>query len=118
MFLICKHTKLKILVSTFALQQIKFINAVRAQEHVADKHIIEGTCKTQWYTLCMLAILLLGSIGFFIFNGRNLKSFKGHLFSNAVKVLLFIFDVQFYVPLNYIEQLVVYNYSKHEIPKP
>ena len=34
---------------------------------------------------------------FGIFNDRKLKLFTGHLFSNAVKIMLFISDAQYYI---------------------
>ena len=40
------------------------MRAVGEHEHVKDKHTIE--CKIQWCTICMLAISLLGIIGFVI----------------------------------------------------
>ena len=36
---------------------------------------------------------------FIILNIRKLKLFRGHLFSNAVKVMLFMPDAQYYVPV-------------------
>ena len=47
----------------------------------------------------MLVISLLGIIEFVIFNSQNLRLFKGHLFYSAVKVMVFLSDVQYYVPL-------------------
>ena len=34
-----------------------------------------------------------------IMKSRKLKLCRGHLFSNAVKVMLFISDAQYYVPI-------------------
>ena len=45
----------------------------------------------------MLSVLILGKVIFIILNTRKLKLFRGHLFSNAVKIMLFISDVQYYV---------------------
>ena len=36
---------------------------------------------------------------FIVINVRKLKLFRGHLFSNAVKVMLFISDGQYYIPV-------------------
>ena len=36
---------------------------------------------------------------FIILNARKLKLFRGHLFSSAVKIMLFISDAQYYVPV-------------------
>ena len=35
----------------------------------------------------------------FIFNARKLKLFRGHLFFNVVKVMIFTSDAQYYVSL-------------------
>ena len=47
----------------------------------------------------MLSLSVLGIIIFIILNARKLKLFKGHLFSNAVKIMLFIPGAQYYVPV-------------------
>ena len=47
----------------------------------------------------MLIIMLLGIVIFIILNIRKLKLFRGHLFSSAVKIILFITDAQSYVPV-------------------
>ena len=47
----------------------------------------------------MLTILILGKVIFIILNTRKLKLFRGHLFSNTVKIMLFISDTQYYVPV-------------------
>ena len=51
----------------------------------------------QWYTAATLGLVILGIIIFIIVNARKLKLFSEHLFSNAVKVMLFISDVRYYV---------------------
>ena len=45
MFVICRHTKLKSLVTSLALQQIGETDAVAKQEHVSIMHDIECTLK-------------------------------------------------------------------------
>ena len=49
----------------------------------------------QWYTICMLIISILGAVIFIIPNARKFKMFRGHLFSNAVKMMPFISDTQY-----------------------
>ena len=83
MYIICRHTKLKFLITSLALKQIK--EADTKQEHVSIMHDIECTCKTQWYTIVMLGLAVLGIIIFIAINARKLKLFRGHLFSKAVK---------------------------------
>ena len=46
----------------------------------------------------MLIISLLGIVVFLILNVRKLK-LRGHLLSNVVKIMLFISDAQYYVPV-------------------
>ena len=53
----------------------------------------------QWYTKATLDLVILGIIMFIILNTRKFKLFRGHLFSNAVKVMLFMSDTQYYVPV-------------------
>ena len=69
------------------------------QEHVSTVHDIECTGKIQWYTICMLSISISGIVIFIILNGRKLKLFRGHPFSNTVKTILFISDAQYYIPV-------------------
>ena len=47
----------------------------------------------------MLSLSILGIIIISILNARKLKLFRGHLFSNVVKIILFILDAQYYVPV-------------------
>ena len=47
----------------------------------------------------MLIISILGIAIFIIINARKLKLFRGHLFSNTVKIMLFISDAQNYTPI-------------------
>ena len=47
----------------------------------------------------MLSLSILGIVIFILLNARILKLFRGHLFSNRVKIMLFISDAQYYVPV-------------------
>ena len=51
------------------------------------------------YTTCTLTILLLGNISFILIKSTKIKLFKENLFSNTGKVMLWISDVQYFVPL-------------------
>ena len=57
------------------------------------------TCEIQWYTIAMLQLILFNIIFIVTTKVRKLKLFRGHLFSNVVKVMLFISDVHSYVPV-------------------
>ena len=92
-YILCKHMKLK---TSLALQQIKEIGAVTKQEDIMLN--IECTCKIQWCTILVLSVSIFGLVIFVILKSRNLKLCLGYLFSNAVKIMLFISDAQYYVP--------------------
>ena len=47
----------------------------------------------------MLSLFILGMVIFIILKLKNLKLFRGYLFSNTVKIMLFISDVEYYVPI-------------------
>ena len=97
MYIQCKHMKLKTLVTSLALQQIKEIGMVADQEGVTLAQDIYCTCKIQWYTIFVLCLSILGLVLFVSLKSRNLKLFRGHLFSNTVKIVLFISDAQYNV---------------------
>ena len=99
MFILCKHMKLKSLVTSLALHQIIEAGMVAKQEHVSIAKDIECTYKIQRYTILMLSLSILGIVIFIISKLRNLKLFTAHLFSSTVKERLFIFDAQYYVPI-------------------
>ena len=84
MNIISKHAKLRSLVTSLALL-------------VLIMQDIECTCETQWYMIVTLGLVILGIMIFIVINARKLKLFRGHLFSNAVKVMLFISDAQYYI---------------------
>ena len=47
-----------------------------------------------------LGLVILGIMVFIVINARKLKLFRGQVFSNAVKVMLFISDAQYYILVN------------------
>ena len=47
----------------------------------------------------MLCISILGLILFVIIQLRKLELLRGHLFSNAVKIMLFASDTKYYLPI-------------------
>ena len=92
-YLLFKHKKLRMLVASLALQQVRDVGTVRAQEEVTHE------CKIQIYIILALTSTILGLAFFAVLHSRKLKLCRGHLFSNVVKIMLFISDVQYYVPI-------------------
>ena len=73
MCIICRNAKLKCLVTSLALQQIR--GADMKQEHVSLRHDIGCTCKTQGYTIVSLFLIALGIMIFIVINaGGEIKT--------------------------------------------
>ena len=94
-YLPCKHRKLKTLVTSLALHQIKEVGTVTQQEDITTA----CTCKIQFYIILTLSVSVFSLVIFAVLHCRKLKLCRGHLFSNAVKIMLFISDIQYYVPI-------------------
>ena len=60
---------------------------------------IDNNCKctVQLYIILTLSIVIIGLIVFAILLLRRIKLCRGQLFSNVVKIMLFISDIQYYV---------------------
>ena len=93
-YILCKHNKLRTLVTSLALQQVKEVKAeaVREEDYKCN-------CASQFYVILALSIVIIGLVIFTILKVRRIKLCRGQLFSNIVKIMLFISDVQYYVPV-------------------
>ena len=89
-YLLCKHQKLRMLMASLVLHQIKEVGAVTQKE-------INTECKTLTYI--SLALTILGLVMVAILHYRKSKLCRGHMFCNAVKIMIFISAVQYYVPI-------------------
>ena len=56
-------------------------------------------CTSQFYIILALSIAIIGLVMFMILQVRRRKLCRGQLFSNVVKIMLFISDVQYFVPV-------------------
>ena len=93
-YAICKHNKFKALVTSLALQQVKEVKA-EGTEDVDYK----WECTAQFYIILTLSIAMIGLIIFAILQLRRIKLCGGQLFLNIVKIMLFISDIQYSVPV-------------------
>ena len=91
-YMIYGQSKLKALVTNIAMQRIKAVEA-------ADMSDMLSTCKTQWYIMDKLTIIILGMLYLVTNKLRKSSFFKGCLFSNNTKILLFISNTHSYVPI-------------------
>ena len=79
------------LIASLVLHQTKEVGAKVTQKEVNSE------CKTLAYIGIILTILALVMVT--ILHYRKTKLCKGHRFSNAVKIMLFISDIQMYIPI-------------------
>ena len=56
-------------------------------------------CTPQFYITLALSIIIIGLVIFTILQVRRIILCRGQLFSNIVKFMLFISNVQYYVPI-------------------
>ena len=89
-YLLCKHKKLRMLMASLVLHQVKEVGTVTQKE-------INTECKTLTYI--SLALTILGQVMVGILHYRKSKLCRGHMFSNAVKIMVLISDIQYYVPI-------------------
>ena len=90
-YTLCKHSKLRALVVSLALQQVKEVNAEVRDENYKCK------CTSQFYVILALSIVIIGLVIFAILQVRRIRLCRGQLFLNVVKIMLFVSDVQYYV---------------------
>ena len=91
-YIVTGDSKLKMLVANMALKCIKTVEAAALNPH----HVI---CKNGLVRILMiinLAILILMAFA----KLEKSKIFKGRLFSNMIKIKLFVADNQCYIPLH------------------
>ena len=90
-YLFCKHKYIRTLVASLILHKIKEVEANSSSEETNSE------CKTLAYIGIILTVLSLIIVTFMHY--RKSRLCKGYKFSNAVKIMLFISDVQSYVPI-------------------
>ena len=91
-YMLSGQSKLKTLVANIALQCVKAIEVADPKNQVANCEF--GIVKfLMLLNLVIVTLMALAKI-------RKSRIFKGHLFSNMVKIKLFTADTQSYVPLD------------------
>ena len=88
-YLLCKHKKLKVLIASLVLHHIKEVGTEMQQTN--------SECRTLAYTGIILTVLSLILVTFLHY--RKSKFCEGHRFSNAVNIMIFISDVENYIPV-------------------
>ena len=90
MYMLCGQSKLKTIVANLALQCIKTVEAAMIKEtNSGSLELIQ--------LLIILNLVLTASL--VLVKLKKCKVFQGHLFTNMVKIKLFLANTQSYVPL-------------------
>ena len=90
-YLFCKHKHIRTCVASLILHKIKEVEASSISKE------INSECKTLAYAGIILTVLSLIIVTFLHYKKSSLC--KGYKFLNAVQIMLFISDVQNYVPI-------------------
>ena len=89
-YLLCKHKKIRILMGSLVLHQVKEVGTVTENEINTECEIL---------TYISLALTILGLVMVAFLHYRKSKLCRGCMFSNAEKIMIFISDIQYYVPI-------------------
>ena len=90
--LVCRHTKLKALVTGITFQPIRQTEVLIAKENIIQH------CTAQWYTIAVLTFMVIGLIIYIFMIMQRCTIFKRKLYSNTVTAMLFS-DVKQYIPV-------------------
>ena len=88
-YLLCKHKKIRTLIASLVLHQVKEVGTISKETN--------SEYTTPAYIGIILTIISLIIVTFLHY--RKSRFCKGHKFSNVVKIIIFISDVQNYVPI-------------------
>ena len=82
--LVCKHTKLKALLTGIAFQPVK------QREAIFDDDQLPKHCTAQWYTIAALTLMIVLLTIYICLTTQKCTIFKKRLYSNTVShVILF-----------------------------
>ena len=90
-YLFCKHKHIRTIVASLLLYKAKEVEARTPMK------IDDSECGTLTYI--GIALTLLSMVIVILLHYRKSKFCRGHRFSNIVEIVLFISDVQHYIPI-------------------
>ena len=90
--LVCRHEKLKALLTGIAFQPVKQAESVAP--HQTKEH-----CTAQWYAIAALTMMTMLLIVYICLSNQKCTIFKRRLYSNTVTIMLFFSDVKQYIPV-------------------
>ena len=92
MHIVCRHAKLKALLTGIAFQPVK-------QEEAVVTNQIKQHCTAQWYAIAALTMMTILLIVYICLTAPRCTIFKRRLYSNTVTIMLFFSDVKQYIPV-------------------
>ena len=92
-YLFCKHKHIRTTVASLILHKIKEVKANSNHNPETNKY----ECRTLAYAGIILTVLSMIIVMFLHY--RRSRLCRGYKFSNAIKIMLFISDVQNYIPI-------------------
>ena len=90
--IVCKHAKLKTLLTGIAFQPIK-------QTEAGVTSQIQQHCTAQWYAIAALTLMIVLLIIYICLTMQRCTIFRRRLYSNTVTIMLFFSDVKQYIPV-------------------
>ena len=90
--IVCKHTKLKTLLTGITFQPIKQTEAAVASQ-------IQQHYTTQWYAIPALTLMIVLLIIYICLTMQRCTIFKRRLYSNTITIMLFFSDIKQYIPV-------------------
>ena len=88
--IVCRHAKLKALLTGIAFQPVKQAEAVVTNQ-------IKQHCTAQWYAIAVLTMMTILLIVYICLTTQRCTIFKRSIFSNTVTIMLFFSDVKQYI---------------------
>ena len=90
-YLFCKHKHIRLLVASLILHKVKEVEANSNPEEINPKY---GTLRYVGIILTVLSMVIVIFLHY-----RKSRLCKGYRFLNAINIMLFISDIQNYVPI-------------------
>ena len=99
--IVCRHAKLKALLTGIAFQSVKQAEAVVVNQ-------MKEYCTAQWYVIAALTMMTILLIVYICLSNQKCNIFKRRLYSNTVTIMLFFSYVKQYIPVNSIHLFQMY----------
>ena len=90
--IVCRHAKLKALLTGIAFQPVKQAEAVINNQ-------TKEYCTAQWYAIAALTMMTILLIVYICLSNQKCTIFKRRLSSNTVTIMLFFSDIKQYIPV-------------------